>query len=57
MSAPARRAFISANPEQPDPAFAKLGIAIGHDAAARNRIMQELQRRIDAGEFPRRGFA
>ena len=47
----APRFFISANPELPDPAFAKL-IAIGHDAAARNRIMDELQRRIDAGEFP-----
>ena len=51
VGAGAPRFFISANPEQPDPAFAKL-IAIGHDAAARNRIMQELQRRIDAGEFP-----
>jgi len=51
VGAGAPRFFISANPEQPDPAFAKL-IAIGHDAAARNRIMDELQRRIDAGEFP-----
>lgn len=51
VGAGAPRFFISANPEQPDPAFAKL-IAIGHDAAARNRIMAELQRRIDAGEFP-----
>ena len=51
VGAGAPRFFISANPEQPDPAFAKL-IAIGHDAAARNRIMEELQRRIDAGEFP-----
>ncbi|MEN9905073.1 MAG: hypothetical protein RLZZ555_1638 [Pseudomonadota bacterium] len=51
VGAGAPRFFISANPEQPDPSFAKL-IAIGHDAAARNRIMDELQRRIDAGEFP-----
>lgn len=51
VGAGAPRFFISANPEQPDPAFAKL-IAIGHDAAARDRIMAELQRRIDAGEFP-----
>lgn len=51
VGAGAPRFFISANPEQPDPAFAKL-IAIGQDAAARDRIMAALQRHIDDGEFP-----
>ncbi len=51
VGAGAPRFFISANPEQPNPAFAKL-LAIGADAAARERIMADLQARIDAGEFP-----
>jgi multidrug efflux pump subunit AcrB len=50
VGAGAPRFFISANPEQPDPAFAKI-IAIGEDAAARDRIMAELDRHIAAGEF------
>lgn len=51
VGAGAPRFFISANPEQPDPAFAKI-IAIGQDAAARDRIMAALQRHIDNGAFP-----
>lgn len=51
VGAGAPRFFISANPEQPDPAFAKI-IAMGEDAAGRDRIMAELERRIAAGEFP-----
>ncbi len=51
LGAGAPRFFISANPEQPDTAFAKL-IAIGHDPATRDHIIHELQSRIDAGEFP-----
>jgi multidrug efflux pump subunit AcrB len=51
VGAGAPRFFISANPEQPNPAFAKL-LAIGADAAARERIMADLQARIEAGEFP-----
>lgn len=47
----APRFFISANPELPDPAFAKI-IAIGKDAQARDRIMAAMRRHIDAGEFP-----
>lgn len=47
----APRFFISANPEQPNPAFAKI-IAIGQNAKARDRIIAELQNHIDAGEFP-----
>jgi multidrug efflux pump subunit AcrB len=51
IGAGAPRFFISANPEQPDPAFAKI-IAIGHDAGARDRIMAEMNRHLEAGEFP-----
>jgi multidrug efflux pump subunit AcrB len=51
VGAGAPRFFISANPEQPDTAFAKL-IAIGHDPLTRDRIIDALQTRIDAGEFP-----
>lgn len=51
IGAGAPRFFISANPEQPDPAFAKI-IAIGKSEEARNKIMAELQRHIDDGEFP-----
>ncbi len=45
------RFFLGVNPEQPDPAFAKI-IAIGQDAEARDRIMETVQQHIDAGEFP-----
>ncbi|WP_417578960.1 efflux RND transporter permease subunit [Nitrincola sp.] len=51
IGAGAPRFFISANPEQPDPAFAKI-IAIGHDTETRDRIIAELNRHMDAGEFP-----
>lgn len=47
----APRFFISANPEQPNPAFARI-IAIGHDADTRDRIMAKINRHLDAGEFP-----
>lgn len=51
VGAGAPRFFISANPELPDPAFAKL-IAVAHDVEARDRIIAELERHIAAGEFP-----
>ncbi|EXJ10292.1 efflux RND transporter permease subunit [Nitrincola nitratireducens] len=51
IGAGAPRFFISANPEQPDPAFAKM-IAIGHDEASRDRIIDMLQTHIHAGAFP-----
>jgi multidrug efflux pump subunit AcrB len=51
VGAGAPRFFISANPELPDPAFAKL-IAVTHDVAARDKVLAELERRIAAGEFP-----
>jgi multidrug efflux pump subunit AcrB len=51
IGAGAPRFFISANPEQPDPAFAKI-IAIGKDATERNRIMAAMDEHIAAGEFP-----
>ena len=51
IGAGAPRFFVSANPEQPDPAFAKL-IAIGQDVKGRDRIISALETRIAAGEFP-----
>lgn len=47
----APRFFISASPEMPDPAFAKL-IAVTHDAKARDRVIGHLQQAIDDGAFP-----
>ncbi|ENO87142.1 efflux RND transporter permease subunit [Thauera linaloolentis] len=47
----APRFFLSANPEPPDPAFAKI-IAVTQGVEARTRVMAELQRHIDEGEFP-----
>lgn len=47
----APRFFISATPEAPDPAFAKL-IAVAKDAAARDRVTAVLGEHIAAGEFP-----
>jgi len=51
VGAGAPRFFISANPEQPDPAFAKI-IAVTENERARNRVMAELQRQIDRAAFP-----
>lgn len=51
VGAGAPRFFISANPEQPDPAFAKI-IAVTEDEHARDRVMRALERRIANGEFP-----
>lgn len=51
IGAGAPRFFVSANPEQPDPAFAKL-IAIGQNVEGRDRIISALEARIAAGEFP-----
>lgn len=51
IGAGAPRFFVSANPEQPDPAFAKL-IAIGQDVEGRDHIISALETRIAAGEFP-----
>lgn len=47
----APRFFISILPEQPDPAFAKV-VAVATDKVARDRVIAELQKHIDAGEFP-----
>ena len=51
VGAGAPRFFLSANPEQPNPAFAKV-IAIGEDADGRDHILRTLQAHVDAGEFP-----
>ncbi|PKM09587.1 MAG: MFS transporter, partial [Gammaproteobacteria bacterium HGW-Gammaproteobacteria-7] len=47
----APRFFISANPEPPDPAFAKV-VAVAGNAEERNQIMAALERHIANGEFP-----
>ncbi|MEE4329713.1 MAG: efflux RND transporter permease subunit, partial [Wenzhouxiangella sp.] len=51
IGAGAPRFFISANPEQPDPAFAKI-VAVTDGVAARDRIMREIREHVAAGEFP-----
>lgn len=51
VGAGAPRFFISANPEQPDPAFAKI-IVVTSGTRARDQIMQDLRHRIESGEFP-----
>jgi multidrug efflux pump subunit AcrB len=51
IGAGAPRFFISLNPELPNPAFAKV-IAIADDDTGRNRIIADLQARVDAGQFP-----
>jgi len=51
IGAGAPRFFIAANPEQPDPAFAKI-VAVTEDHHARDRVMAELNNLIEAGGFP-----
>jgi len=51
VGAGAPRFFISANPEQPDPAFAKL-IAVTDGPKARDALIQELNAHVAAGAFP-----
>ncbi|WFM72801.1 efflux RND transporter permease subunit [Halomonas sp. CKK8] len=51
VGAGAPRFFISANPEQPNPAFAKL-IAVTEGVKARERLIERLNERIAAGAFP-----
>jgi multidrug efflux pump subunit AcrB len=45
------RFFISENPELPDPAFAKL-LVVAKGEAERDKIMEEVTRRINEGKFP-----
>lgn len=51
IGAGAPRFFISANPERPDPGFAKI-IAVTHDVASRESLINLIQSDIDQGEFP-----
>ncbi|MCA1767130.1 MAG: efflux RND transporter permease subunit, partial [Idiomarina sp.] len=44
------RFFISANPEQPNPSFGKL-LVVANSPQARDKLMQQYQQAIDAGEF------
>lgn len=46
----APRFFISASPEPPDTAFAKI-VAVTHDVAARERVIAAVQQAVDRGEF------
>lgn len=50
VGAGAPRFFISANPEQPDPSFAKI-LIVAKDADGRDRLIRLLHEHIDAGEF------
>ncbi|MFN9525641.1 MAG: efflux RND transporter permease subunit [Pseudomonadaceae bacterium] len=47
----APRFFITANPEMPNPAFARI-IAIAHDEQARDRIMTHVRQAVADGQFP-----
>ena len=51
VGAGAPRFFLSLNPEQPNPAFAKL-VAIARDDAGRDQLIRALRERVAAGEFP-----
>lgn len=50
VGAGAPRFFISANPEQPDPAFAKI-IAVTHDVKSRESLIKALEQQIQAGDY------
>ena len=45
------RFFISANPEQPDPAFSKL-VVVTEDGDTRDQMMAELRQQVAEGAFP-----
>ncbi|MCY1262335.1 Nickel and cobalt resistance protein CnrA [compost metagenome] len=47
----APRFFITANPEMPNSAFARI-IAIAHDEQARDRVMARIRQAVADGEFP-----
>ena len=51
VGAGAPRFFISANPEMPNPAFAKL-IIVAQDTHARDRIIDRLNQDIRNGQYP-----
>ena len=51
VGAGAPRFFISSNPEQPDPAFAKL-IAVTHSKKERDIVIDQLRQQIEQGAFP-----
>lgn len=50
VGAGAPRFFISSNPERPNPGFAKI-IAVTHGVKAREELMAELKREIEAGDY------
>lgn len=50
VGAGAPRFFISANPEMPNPSFAKV-VALAHDAASRDRVISRVQQAVTDGTF------
>lgn len=50
IGAGAPRFFISANPERPDPGFAKV-IAVTHGVKERESLIEELQKQINNGDY------
>lgn len=50
VGAGAPRFFLALNPEQPNPAFAKI-VAVTGNAAERNRVEAAMKARVAAGEF------
>lgn len=51
VGAGAPRFFISANPEQPDPAFAKL-VAVTDGPRDRDQLIRDLNEHVQSGAFP-----
>ncbi|MEN1727084.1 MAG: efflux RND transporter permease subunit [Pseudomonadota bacterium] len=51
VGAGAPRFFISANPEQPDPAFAKL-VAVTSDRDTRDQLIADLSAHVASGAYP-----
>ncbi|MDO6749933.1 hypothetical protein, partial [Gilvimarinus sp. 1_MG-2023] len=51
IGAGAPRFFISASPEQPNSAFAKL-VIVAEDIAARDGLIRLIRNRVAAGDFP-----
>ncbi len=51
IGAGAPRFFISSNPEQPNPAFAKL-IAVTKDVRSREQLIEFIEERVAQGQYP-----
>nr|AMK59228.1 acriflavin resistance protein [uncultured bacterium UPO46] len=51
IGAGAPRFFLSINPEAPNPSFAKI-VAMATSLDARDKVLADIQQRVDRGEFP-----